>query len=815
MSDWKRETVTIVEIDQPFCQLEYGSSPCGAVLGETGNRKCFNTAATCQDRDNYDPAPLTLRFCTSQAGVAQYGAIPSLRDVSISPLQINIGGMDDSVSPFGRRETCGLTFADHLHSDLKVDKYRLERQSGDAQSDGEGYDPYVLGTFWGKWIARNPFHEGYRVRVYEGQIGQPLEEMEVRNYIIDKINGPTEGQVQIECKDLFSLVEDRKAKAPRASRGELASSISDSDTSATLAPSGIGDEEYPSSGWVAINDEAIQFSRSGDELTLNERGALGTTAEEHDEEDKVQIVLPYEAESVPDILEDLLTEYANVPSEFIPKSDWVEEADANIPEAYTAYIAEPTAVEDLVGELAEQAGFTIWPDVQTNIIRIKAIIPPVLEEERPRVTDESWIKEGSFSIQRKPQQRTSQVWVYYGQRNPLEDVDDPTNYASRVIQADLDSEGDDEYGTPSVREVWGRWIPRFGRANAQQAGDRILSRFRDPPFRGSFQMDIRRDGDLSLASPFRLDTDDVQSATGARDIRNMVPIQAFRNSSGVNVKFQELKFFTLPDEARQIFIDDDTNNFNLRTAYNNNFTAEPQEGDEIVCRIADGVVVGSTSTSTPAFDVGDWPEGVDITIIIGSGAFIVGRAGDGGKGSTRREESPIFMLDPEDGEPGGTAFRTEYPVAINNSATIGGGGGGGGGGQGVVLEADGFTRAFAGGGGGAGAGIVFGAGGEGGSILQSGDPSPRDAEDGEDTISVNQPGNGGSGGGDDGQGGDGGDGGLLGTPGADGAETAVDEEEFIRQASDFGIGGDPGNAIDGDSFITFTQEGTILGPRIN
>ena len=216
MSDWKRETVTIVEIDQPFCQLEYGSSPCEAVLGDTGNRKCYNTAATCQDRDNYDPAPLTLRFCKSQSGVAQYGAIPSLRDVSISPLQINIGGMDDSVSPFGRRETCGLTFADHLHSDLKVDKYRLERYSGDAQDSGEGCDPYFLGTFWGKWIARNPFHEGYRVRVYEGQIGQPLEEMEVRNYIIDKINGPTEGEVQIECKDLFSLVEDRKAKAPRA-----------------------------------------------------------------------------------------------------------------------------------------------------------------------------------------------------------------------------------------------------------------------------------------------------------------------------------------------------------------------------------------------------------------------------------------------------------------------------------------------------------------------------------------------------------------------------------------------------------------------
>ncbi len=49
-----REPIQIVEIVQPRCGLTYGSAPCTAAVGVTGQRECFNTRKTCQDTANYN-----------------------------------------------------------------------------------------------------------------------------------------------------------------------------------------------------------------------------------------------------------------------------------------------------------------------------------------------------------------------------------------------------------------------------------------------------------------------------------------------------------------------------------------------------------------------------------------------------------------------------------------------------------------------------------------------------------------------------------------------------------------------------------------
>lgn len=49
-----RKPCTIVELELDRCNLTYGTAPCTAAIGVTGERKCFNTRATCQDADNYD-----------------------------------------------------------------------------------------------------------------------------------------------------------------------------------------------------------------------------------------------------------------------------------------------------------------------------------------------------------------------------------------------------------------------------------------------------------------------------------------------------------------------------------------------------------------------------------------------------------------------------------------------------------------------------------------------------------------------------------------------------------------------------------------
>lgn len=48
-----RELLQIVELDVNYCNLTYGTSPCTAVLGTDGVRKCYNTFKTCQDTEHF------------------------------------------------------------------------------------------------------------------------------------------------------------------------------------------------------------------------------------------------------------------------------------------------------------------------------------------------------------------------------------------------------------------------------------------------------------------------------------------------------------------------------------------------------------------------------------------------------------------------------------------------------------------------------------------------------------------------------------------------------------------------------------------
>lgn len=786
------ELVTIVQIDQPFCNREYGdaelnspSAGCTAGLGVTGTRKCYNTRATCQDSSNYDPGTLTLSFSRSQEGLEYLGyVIPSLEALTITPMRINIGAMDRDVSPFGQREVVTAQFSDHQHSDHKVDSYRLERHDGSADDDG-AYDPYARGTFWRKWLARNPYHEGYAFRVYQGKVGQALAEMEVRHYIVDKINGPNDGKVSIVAKDLFAKVESRKAMAPVASLGELAANISAVAGSATLSPTGIGDLEYPASGYIAINKEEIAFTRSSDTLTLTTRGANGTTAAAHEAEDKVQLVLVYSAQEAQDIVSNLLTEYTDLTASNIPTTDWDAEAAANFPNLYSAHIVEPTPVSQLIGELAEQVGFSIWPDVSTNLIELKALVPASAGSIEHTVDDDAWIKAGSLAIRRLPDQRVSEVWVYYGLKNPLDDLDRSSNYRSRVVSADLPSEGPQQYGTPSVREVYSRWIPQFGRSSATDVGERILSIFRDPPFRASFDLYAARDGSLALAEPFQLSTDEITDDTGSTKLTTHLPVKLSREDDVVRVESQQLQFYidaaadSPADSERVLYIDNDTNDFNIRTEHDALFQV-PVSGDVVRVIISSGVVVGASSTSATALQTGSFPAGVEI--IVQNLGRIAGHGGNGGAPGI----TGLF----EDGFPGlagGLALSVAVPVKIYNVVgTIAGGGGGGGGGSAGASSGEG-------GGGGGGAGRNVGTG-----YTFLGAP----ASDG--TLLA------GGAGGDTTTGGDGGAGGGPGQAGSSGTSVG---------GHSGGAGGAAGAAISGVSNITWVDandnttvdDGTILG----
>lgn len=768
------QALTYVEIDVPVCSLDYGVTPCAASIPETGERKCFNTRKTCQDRPNYAEQLVTLRYSVPTAYLPpEIDSIPSIRDVNFSPVTISLG------ENIGQRATVTVKLGDHPHSDAGegYDRYHAERP----------YSPWDQGSYWGKFRARQPFLRGRAVRLISGQVGDALADMETRHFVIESTSGPgIDGEFKIVGKDILKLAGGDRAQAPKLSNGFLGSGISASATSATLSPSGIGDAEYPASGRVAIGGQEIcSFTRSGDTLTLT-RGQLNTTAQAHSAQDRVQVVLAYEAQDAADIISDLLQAYANVGASYVPLTTWQAETAQFLDVVYTAYITEPTPVADLVSELVTQAALAIWWDDVARKLRLQVLRSV---DVLAAVYDRDDVIGGSLKITEQPNRRISRVQLYFAQLNPLRPLSDLDNFRSSVEVVETDAEAD--YGSVVIRQVLSRWIPALGRTVAQKAANKLLARYRDPPRR--FVFDVLRYTGAPLpvlGAGYRLEARPLQDATGAVA---SVPIQVTRltpDAAMIRVEAEEMLFTEQQDAVvdRTIIIDFDTLNINLRTAHDILFPA-PESGDEILCRINAGVVVGSASSGLAAFDVGIWPAGVQI--ILELYGRIQGRGGDGGNGGAGPGATNGGA-----GSHGGIALytRTDITVRYFSAAAVWGGGGGGGGGSGVFPPR--VPSHWGGGGGGGGAGTNPGALGVG-AYNQNAPITPG---------SNGTPTAGGSG--DVYQyyssGGDGGDPGLPGQAG------------HTSLYSVGGAGGNAGAAIDGDSYVTI-ESGTadIRGPTVN
>lgn len=781
------ETVTFFEIDQPFCSRTYGLAPCAAVLGTTGSRKCYNTRATCQDAANYLPSTVTLRFSRSdQQGLMQYGPLlPCLGELSTTPAAINLGAMDRNVKALGQREVVQVTLLDFQHSDNIVDKYRTERLTGAASSPADPFDPKDRGTFWGKFLARNPYHSSYVCRVREGVVGQALEDMRTRTYVIDRISGPNDGQVSIVAKDAFSKVEAKNAVAPRASTGELLADITNSATSFTLSPAGIGNAEYPASGHVCIGSEVMSFTRAGDVMTVT-RAALNTVADTHKQQDLVQVVLSYVSAHPHDVAYDLLVNYSSIDSGLINKPEW-DLAAVDITDLYTARIVEPTPVIDLIGELSEQAGFTCWPDVSTGMIKFTALRAAASAET---VNDSGWIKEKSLSVQRLVSRRVSQCWVYYGQVDPTKKLDEKRNFRSRSVNVDVSAEGDTQYGVPAIREIFSRWIPQFGRQAAQTVGERIVAMFRDPPIEAKFNLFIDKVDRLLLSRYFDLLVDEAQDDTGdlARTTHAVVELE--QGEDEISVRSMQVKFANVPTGggARFVYIENDIYNVNMRDVWDSLFSP-PQNGQTATFVVESNVKVGSIDASLPAMKTGDWPVGFTLNLTIKPGARVQGKGGEGAMG--RIWDGTLGSQPGNPGQNGGTALKATYAVNVNNQGKLWSGGGGAGSGAlwlGFVINYPAYTP-----GGGGGAGFDPGAGGFGDEGNTPGQPGTIDLGGVGGTSSVSN-----------GQGGRGGD------PGEDGQDGASAFHQYLG-SSPGGAKGLKGAAVDGAAFVTWVNIGDRKG----
>jgi hypothetical protein len=716
------------------------------------------------------PTVVTYRFTTDTKNISIAGAIPSLVEVKIDPAVISLG------EDMGTRATITCTFRDHPH-----------RFAADS---------YFTGSFWGKFRAR------YGLKLF----GKPLRLIfnvlgvtETRNFIIDSTDGPNEkGEYKIIAKDILKFADGDKAQAPKLSEGFLNANIISTDTTATLAPAGIGNSSYPASGVLQIGgSEVCTFTRSGDTLTLT-RGQRNTVAASHNAQDRVQVVLTYSGVDPSTIIRDLLVNYASVSSSYINLTNWQAEVSTYLSTVYTADIAEPTSVQQLVSELLEQVGLVMWWDSINQQIKLQVLRPI---PDTADTYDGTIYLAGSLDVKEQPEKQLTQCYTYFAKINPLVNDDQINNY--RSTSHVIDSTAESSYGVQKIKKIFSRWIPAGGRSVADSIGNVQVSRFRDPPRRVAFDL-LRGSVDTPMLGvgyqvggyPFQ-NSDGTPAMVGVQ-ITSLTP-----NVDILHVEAEEISTTfsggggglpgggggSSPGE-RTIIIDANINNVNMRTMHDSLFTA-PVSGNVITCIINAGVLVGSTSTGLNAFNVGTWPAGVILSLIVNG--RIQGHGGHGGDGA-------------QPGENGGNALRTRQAITLTAGQIWGGGGGGGGGGS--QFAAGGLPIGAGGGGGGAGRGV--GAGGTG--IRNSSFPGAGDGDSGTNTV-------GGVGGVGDPTlltghplGGAGGNGGGPGLAGSFGVDT-------IPPNSQAKGGGNPGVAIDGISFVTFAggspATADIRGPQVN
>lgn len=527
-SDFAREPLQVVEIVEPRCSRTFGVAPCLA----TGE-KCYNTDKTCKFVTALDltasyttrfVAPAANRFLPDPAAFQPGEAIPALMAVDTAPTVLNVGAGNDDLSPLGARAVATVAVKDFPSNDVGYDPYLASRT----------YDPVKRGSFWSKWLVRNPFHTGYTLRIYDGFFGDALSAMIKREYSIEKIDA-SRSSVRITAKDILRKVTDNNPKAPALSNGALSAALAIGGTSFQAAGAALAD--YPATGWVRINDEIIAYTGvalvSGNvEFTGLTRGALKTTAAAHSQNDRVQRVLAYIDQPFSDIIYDLLTVWGEIATGFIDKPAW----DAEYLEwrelyRFTAYISDPEDVQKLVGELCQQALANLWWDE-----RIQKI---VLRAQRPNFAPAALMQEGhlvadSVVIEEVAKDRASQVYVYYNPRNPVLKLTDRLSFANAEAFIDVDRER--QYGEAKVKEIFCRWVNTA--VIARSLGNAYLLRFRDVRLHITFNLTAKDIADFWTGDVVQIKHFLSVDFTGAEFVRPWLITSAETVEQGGVYRFQ-------------------------------------------------------------------------------------------------------------------------------------------------------------------------------------------------------------------------------------------------------------------------------------
>jgi hypothetical protein len=516
-----RRPITIVEIDLDFCQNTYGISPCTAAIGTTGTSKCFNTFKTCQDPTNYNLGTKTYRFCSNSAFLPiGENIFPCITALELAPSQLVQEGFSVSAQ-------ATVTMQDFPHHDRGIDPYVGERT----------YNPFSQGSFFGKLRARNPYLVNRVMRVNTGYVDDDrVIYTKTRTYLIDHMEGPDhDGVVQLVGKDPTRFTDDDNYQVPSPSRGTLALDLDAVTLSFLLAAPGVG-TTYPSSGVVRIDDELIAYSSILDDTLQGlTRGYLGTTADAHSAAANVQICVQYTNETVPNILYDLLINYAMIDPSFITLADWTDEADTWLGTFTSSVVlSAPAGVKDVVEEVLKATGSALWWDEESAQVRFKIIMPFLILQDVPILDETHHIVADSLTVEDEEDDRISRVITYFDLTSPIDDPD-KANFNKIAIQIDTDSESVNAYGIPQALEITSRWTPSEIYADA--IGDRMLYRHSNTPRQVTVRLDAK-DATIKIGDLRDIESRLMQDFDGSNEIMRFITTEVTEVEVGTTYEYQ-------------------------------------------------------------------------------------------------------------------------------------------------------------------------------------------------------------------------------------------------------------------------------------
>lgn len=504
-----RRPVYILEIYPDRCSRTYGVAPCTAAVGVTGTQKCFNTygdgagdgqtSGGCQDVANFEALnTFPIRFASERIdGLQQPGeppVFPILGTLDTSPTILTPG------RGLGIRSSVTATFMNIPYNDQVIDPYVDERT----------YDVLGQGTLMGRLFARHRYLEGRRADVLTGYLDENGEydaaNFVRRTYVIYEVKLPkSSGQGSFILKDPLKKADIDRAQYPELSEGALAVDFAIGATVMQLEPGQAA--AYAGVEFVRINEEVMEVTNVDaglDQITVN-RATLpafypsGVMVEsDHDTEDLVQACKLYDGVRVDDVVYDLLVNGASFDTNFLPPitlpntapDDWTLIADEWFPNFICkTLITEPTGVKDLLIEITEHI-VLLWWDEREQVVKFDAM-KPIANNALPVFNDQEHLISDSVSGDYDVKLRNSRTIVYFGQKNPVEDLDEKKNFKNG--DGDIDLETEQLYKSKKIREIFSRWLPSTNRPFASEVASRLNAEYKHTKIIAAARLDPKDD----------------------------------------------------------------------------------------------------------------------------------------------------------------------------------------------------------------------------------------------------------------------------------------------------------------------------------